>query len=106
MKSYLRARLLLAFPAIGFSVADVCPSQPYLFQGTTINSVTKQSIENVHLYIVAGEEETFSGKDGVFKLNSWQSLPVTVVAEHSKFKTVKLVLKDATQKQVIVMEPK
>ncbi len=106
MKSYLRARLLLAFPAIGFSTSDICPSQPYQLQGITINKVTRQPVEDVHVFIVQGEEETLSVKDGTFKLTTWQQLPVTVVAEHSKFKTAKLVLQENTQRATILLEPK
>jgi hypothetical protein len=106
MQSYLRAKWLLAFPAFGFSASDICPSQPQLLQGTTVSSLTRQPIENVHLYIVPGEEEAFSQKDGTFKLNTWQQFPVTIAAEHSKYKTVKIVLKEKSQQPFIQLEPK
>ena len=106
MQSYLRAKWLLAFPAFGFSASDICPSQPHLLQGITVNNLTKQPIENVHLYIVPGEEEAFSQKDGTFKLNTWQQFPVTIVAEHSKYKTTRIVLKEKSQQPSIQLEPK
>jgi hypothetical protein len=106
MKYHLPAQLLLVFPAIVFSTSEIYPSQPYQFQGITLNNLTKQPVENVHLYVVSGEEETLSGKDGVFKLTTWQQLPVTVMIEHSRYKTTRVLLKEYNPKTTILLDPK
>jgi hypothetical protein len=70
------------------------------------NSATDKTIENVYIYITSGEEEALSNNKGTFTISTWQDLPVTLVIEHPTYKQKKVRITDASQHQVIKLEPK
>lgn len=100
------ASWLIAVPALIFNTSEIYPGQPAIFQGSVVHGVTGKGVENAYVYIVSGEEESLSGKDGNFSISTWQELPVTLVIEHPQFKTKKIVTKDTSKKQVIKLDPK
>lgn len=100
------ASWLVAVPALIFNTSEIYPERPSTFQGNIVHGTTRKGVENAYVYIVSGEEESLSGKDGKFSIATWQELPVTLVIEHPLFKTKQLVTKDTLQKQVITLEPK
>jgi hypothetical protein len=59
---------------------------------------------NAYLFVVKGEEETITGSNGQFALTTWQKFPVSLSVEHPDYKKLKLVIKEAGQKQVIKLE--
>jgi len=54
-----------------------------------------EGISNAYVYVVAGEEETLSIKDGKFSLKTWQPLPLVLVIEHADFEKQRLVIRNA-----------
>lgn len=97
---------LIALPALIFSTSEIYPAKPATIHGNIVHSVTGKSIENAYIYIVSGEEESLSDKEGAFTISTWQQLPVTLVIEHPQFKSKKVSAKDASKKQLIRLEPK
>jgi hypothetical protein len=61
-------------------------------------------VSNAYLFVVKGEEETITGSNGQFALTTWQKFPVSLSVEHPDYKKLKLLIKDAGQKQVIKLE--
>ncbi len=106
MKSLPAYQWLVAVPALIFSTTEIYPGKPAEISGQIIHTDTGQRIENAYVYIVSGEEESLSDKNGKFSITTWQQLPVTLVIEHPQYKKKKVRTSDASQKQVIKLEPK
>lgn len=106
MKLLLSYSSLIAIAIIILSSTSKSPDQPVTITGSIIQNASNERIENAYLYVVPGEEETLSAKDGSFSLATWKSLPVTLVAEHPKFKRTKVTVTDASQKQLIKLDLK
>ena len=88
-----------------------CIHQKFTRNGQTIvgavkNSATDKYIENVYIYITSGEEEALSNNKGAFTISTWQDLPVTLVIEHPIYKQKKIRITDASQYQLIKLDPK
>jgi thiamine phosphate synthase YjbQ (UPF0047 family) len=60
-----------------------------------------EGITDAHVYVVAGEEETLSVKDGEFSLKTWQPLPLVLVIEHSDFEKHRILIR-ASDKPVTI----
>ena len=73
-------------------------------QGVVVGK-DNRPVSNAYLFVVKGEEETITGGDGQFALTTWQKFPVSLNVEHPDYKKLKLLIKDAGQKQVIKLEP-
>jgi hypothetical protein len=97
---------LLAVPALIMSPSEIFPSKPVKIEGNVIHSLNGKQVENAYIYIVSGEEEALTGKDGVFTISTWQQLPVTLVVEHPKYRSQKISIKDPAKKTVIKLDPK
>lgn len=106
MKSSPAYSWLIAVPALIFNTSEIYPGRPSTIKGSIVHSTTGKSIENAYVYIISGEEESLSDKDGSFTISTWQELPVTLVIEHPSFKQKKISTKDTVKKQVITLEPK
>ncbi|WEK38145.1 MAG: carboxypeptidase-like regulatory domain-containing protein [Candidatus Pseudobacter hemicellulosilyticus] len=106
MKSSPAYNWLIAVPALIFSTSEIYPAKPATIHGNIVNHVTGKSIENAYIYIVSGEEESLSDKEGAFSISTWQELPVTLVIEHPQYKQKKISTKDSQKKQLIRLEPK
>jgi hypothetical protein len=106
MKSASAYSWLLAVPAFIMSPSEIYPSKPVKIEGNVIHSLNGKTVENAYIYIVSGEEEALSGKDGVFTISTWQQLPVTLVIEHPKYRSQKISIKDPGKKTIIKLDPK
>ena len=67
----------------------------------TIVGKTNEGIPDAYVYVVAGEEETLSVRDGKFSLNTWQPLPFVLVIEHSDFEKQRITIR-ASDKPVTI----
>lgn len=97
---------LIALPAFFIHTSEIFPAKPYNIEGAVKNSATGKSIENVYIYITSGEEEALSNNKGTFTISTWQELPVTLVIEHPVYKQKKIRITDASQYQLIKLDPK
>jgi len=72
-------------------------------QGVVVGK-DNRPVSNAYLFVIKGEEETITGSNGQFALTTWQKFPVSLSVEHPEYKKLKLLIKDAGQKQVIKLE--
>lgn len=96
---------LIALPAFILHTSEIYPDRPHTIEGAVKNSIDGKSIENVYIYITSGEEEALSDNKGTFTISTWQELPVTLVIEHPTYKQKKIRITDASQYQVIKLDP-
>ena len=73
------------------SFANPFASHPRTVSGKLMGE-SNTGVSGAYVYIIAGEEETLSVKDGKFSLKTWQPLPFVLVIEHSEFETHKMVI--------------
>lgn len=106
MKSTSAYSWLLAVPALIMSPSEIYPSKPVKIEGNVIHSINGKQVENAYIYIVSGEEEALTGKDGLFTISTWQQLPVTLVVEHPKYRSQRINIKDPAKKAIIKLDPK
>lgn len=106
MKSTSAYSWLIAVPALIMNPSEIYPSKPVKIEGNVIHSQNGKQVENAYIYIISGEEEALSGKDGLFSISTWQQLPVTLVIEHPKYKPKQISIKDPGQKALIRLDPK
>jgi len=65
-------------------------NEPEIIKGRVFNKATRQPVYNAYVHTLAGEEETFTQKDGSFILKTWQALPVECTIEHKDFAATKV----------------
>jgi hypothetical protein len=106
MKSANHKSWLIALPVLIFNTSEIFPGRPSTIEGAITNSTTGKQIENAYVYIVSGEEEALTNAKGVFTISTWQQLPVTLIVEHPTFKQKKIRVIDASQYQLIKLDPK
>jgi hypothetical protein len=97
---------LIALPVLIFNTSEIFPARPYTIEGTIKNNSNGKFIENAYIYIVSGEEEALTNRKGIFTISTWQELPVTLIIEHPAFKQKKIRITDASQYQLIHLDPK
>ena len=66
-----------------------------------IVGASNEGITDAYVYVVAGEEETLSLKDGKFSLKTWQPLPLVLVIEHNDFEKQRIIIR-ASDKPVTI----
>jgi hypothetical protein len=76
---------------------------PVKLQGVVMGK-DNRPVSNAYLFIIKGEEETITGSNGQFALTTWQKFPVSLSVEHPDYKRLKLLIKEADQKQIIKLE--
>jgi hypothetical protein len=106
MNRTYRNSWLIALPAFILHTSEIYPARPSTIEGAVKNSTTGKYIENVYIYITSGEEEALSNHKGAFTISTWQDLPVTLVIEHPVYKKQKIRITDASQYQLIKLDPK
>ena len=74
--------------------------------GKIIHTESKKAIDNAYIYVIAGEEETLSTKEGVFKLKTWQKFPLTIVVQHTDYTPRNIVLKNPGAELLISLDKK
>ncbi|MDF2385241.1 carboxypeptidase regulatory-like domain-containing protein [Nostoc ellipsosporum NOK] len=72
-----------------------------VLQGKVVDAKSDKPIPKVHVYVVRGEEEALTDNNGRFRVQSWQSLPLTVSATAQGFQTVSLAVKEPGKELVI-----
>lgn len=77
-----------------------------VINGKIIHTESRKAIDNAYIYVIAGEEETLSTKEGAFKLKTWQKFPLTVVVEHTEYASRKIILQNPTAELVISLDKK
>jgi hypothetical protein len=60
-----------------------------------IVSANNERISDAYVYVISGEEETLSLKDGRFSLKTWQPLPIVLNIEHKDFQKQRVVIRAA-----------
>jgi hypothetical protein len=106
MNRTYRNSWLIALPAFILHTSEIYPARPSTIEGAVKNSTTGKYIENVYIYITSGEEEALSNHKGAFTISTWQDLPVTLVIEHPVYKKQQVRITDASQYQLIKLDPK
>lgn len=106
MKTSSAYSWLIAVPALIMSPSEIFPSKPVKIEGHIVHSLNGKQIENAYVYIISGEEEALSGKNGVFSISTWQQLPVTLVIEHPNYRSQRINIKDPAVKNIIKLDPK
>lgn len=82
---------------------EATPTTSVKLQGVVVGK-DNRPVPNAYLFVVRGEEETITSSNGQFALTTWQKFPVSLSVEHPEYKKLKLVIKEAGQKQVIKLE--
>lgn len=106
MRAPYQKSWLIAIPALILNTSEIYPERPHTIEGLITNKITGKQLENVYIYIVSGEEEALTNQKGVFTIATWQDLPVTLIIEHPTYKQKRIRITDASQYQVIKLEPK
>ncbi len=96
----------MTFPSLAFTAFDFYMSESFIVEGKVKDAVSDKAIGNVHVYTVAGEEETFCGREGSFRLKTWKGLPVTVIIEHPDYCSKKIIVEDTVSKWVVQLQHK
>jgi len=91
-----------AIASVAFTQID--KKAPVVISGTV--TANGSPLDRVHVYVLDGEEEALTNSKGEFKITTWQSLPVTVTAEHAAYETQKVRVSNAGQRQQIVLKKK
>ncbi|MFT3750418.1 MAG: hypothetical protein QM768_19035 [Agriterribacter sp.] len=59
-----------------------------------------------YLFIISGEEEAISDKDGKFTITTWQPFPLTIHAAHAQFKKQDIKIDKPAKDIIVTLEPK
>jgi hypothetical protein len=98
MKMLLPALLLATTILTSFD--NPVSNQQKTVNGTIVGKAN-EGISDAYVYVVAGEEETLSVRDGKFSLKTWQPLPLVLVIEHSDFEKQRIIIR-ASDKPVTI----
>jgi hypothetical protein len=90
MKKLLPAVLLATTVLTSFN--NPVSNQQKTVTGKIVGA-TNEGISNAYVYVIAGEEETLSVKDGNFSLKTWQPLPLVLIIEHNDFEKQKIIIR-------------
>jgi hypothetical protein len=82
------------------------PQSPQIVKGRVVDNVSQQPVEGAYIYIVSGEEEALSSKDGLFEITTWQALPVTIKINHDHYQRSEVVYKKGEANRVIKLPRK
>ncbi|WP_336514231.1 carboxypeptidase regulatory-like domain-containing protein [Pollutibacter soli] len=65
--------------------SDINRFLPVTVYGKVTDSVSHRNISGAHVFVVQGEEETFTNSTGEFVIKTWQKLPVKVTVQHHRY---------------------
>ena len=105
MKRLLPIILVSFLPLFIFSSAPQA-SFSEVVKGMVIDNSNHTPVEKAYIYIVSGEEEALSLKDGSFEITTWQAFPVTLQIKHEQYKATKIVYKNAAESPLIKLQSK
>ena len=74
-----------------------------VLEGYVYLGKTTTPVEKVYLYIVEGEEEYLTGKNGYFRIESWQKPPFHITVKHSSKPAFRYKVTDPSIRQVIYL---
>ena len=78
---------------------------PVIIEGKVFSN-TDIPLGGVHVYFVPRIEETVTSDKGEFQLNTWMSLPVTLIVCHKNYESYKITITTPPQKLVIKLKEK
>ena len=105
MKYLFNYAWLLVFAAIP-NAHNESVAFPEQVKGVVVDNSTGAPIEKAYLYIVSGEEEALTTKDGSFELTTWQKFPVSIEVQHQQYQTTTVVFKTTADKAIIKLQLK
>jgi hypothetical protein len=100
------SKLLALFMIITYTDIVNYRDEPLKIHGKVKDEATGSNIANAHIYIIKGDEETFSTQQGDFTLLTWQQLPVQCTVEHPGYYSKKLQVADPAKPLVIHLSKK
>lgn len=65
--------------------SDINGFLPVTVYGRVTDSATHLNVSGAHVFVVEGEEETFTNSTGEFVIRTWQKLPVNVTVQHHRY---------------------
>ena len=92
---------ILSIPVMIFSYKEALQLIPTTVQGVVIEQSSGKPVNKAHVYTIRGEEEVLSRTSGEFSIATWQKLPVTVVIEHKDYETVKVTVRNSSDKLIV-----
>ncbi|GEM_PF-912253 len=97
----MRVKIISSLTALVIMTFFLTSYQPaatkVTISGKVLDNNTGEPVVNVLVYTRAGEIEAVTDKNGFFKIETWQELPVELQAFHPKFTLYKTQLKQAGQ---------
>lgn len=81
--------------------ADIVNYVPLSFKGVVQEADTNRPIGRAFLYVVNDNVHVSTNKEGLFGFHTWQSFPLTIVAEHPDYEQKQIVVSDP-QSQIII----
>jgi len=106
MTSIPGIRGVIFFCLFFVNTTAIPPEHPAEIKGRIIQSKSGNSVENAYLYIVPGEEEALTDKDGQFDIGTSQPFPVTLVVEHPYYKQKRIIIRSQQEKPLISLDKK
>lgn len=76
-----------------------------VIEGVVTNE-KKQPLQNVHLYVILGEEEAFTNDKGEFSFKTYQSFPLKLMVESKGYEEKTIALTAAPPRLSIVLKQK
>ncbi len=104
--SVLRNLFFAGVAVVSVAFTQIEAKEKIVIEGTVVTGKTNTPVPQVHVYVLDGEEEALTNSKGEFKITTWQSLPVTVTAEHAQYETQRIRVSNAGQRQQIVLKKK
>jgi hypothetical protein len=97
---------ILTLPVMIFSYKEALQLIPVKVEGQLLEQFSGQPVDRAYVYVVQGEEETFTDSQGKFKLNTWQKLPVVLTIDHKEYEPQKITIRTVSDKIVIRLKKK
>jgi hypothetical protein len=103
-------RSIFIFFALFIAVAGLSQAKtgsPLVIEGKVVADNTGKPVQNVHVYILDGEEEALTNSQGEFRIQSWQKLPFKLtVKSYNNYHATSITITDPSRKQVIRLKSK
>ncbi|MFT3904449.1 MAG: hypothetical protein QM727_14860 [Niabella sp.] len=77
------------------------PPKQTVLEGSVLTE-TGNPVKLVHVYVVKGEEEALTDRNGFFRITTTQDYPLELTAFHPDYKLSKVYLKDLDKKRAII----
>ena len=81
-------------------------SSPQIIKGKVVDVKSQQPVEVAYIYIVSGEEEALSSKEGLFEITTWQAFPLSIKINHDQYRSAEVIYKKGIASQVIQLQKK